>query len=151
MTYHSMKSKTFDGNFDRSVQRNPTRMEDIKEETEQQISREDKLECQSDIVIGQHFTLREGEQILYDEDDERKTNSDIHEMFFVNELLKDDEKFNNLLLQKKKISTRSESLTYEDLGSDSESDEEEVLTMNRVRFSSLCNIPSQMECCFLDY
>lgn len=121
------------------------------EETEQQISREEKLECQSDIVIGQHFTLREGEQILYDENYERKTNSDIHEMFFVNELLKDDEKFNNVLLQKKKISLKSESLTSEDLNSDSKNDMEEVLTMNRVRFSSLSNLPSQMECCSLDY
>ncbi len=34
---------------------------------------------------------------MYDEEDERKTNSDIHEMFFVYELLKDDDKFEKLL------------------------------------------------------
>lgn len=39
---------------------------------------------------------------MYDEDDERKTNSDIHEMFYVNELLKDDEKFDEFLLKKEK-------------------------------------------------
>jgi len=39
---------------------------------------------------------------MYDEDDERKTNSDIHEMFFVNELLIDDEKFDEFLLKKEK-------------------------------------------------
>ncbi len=119
MTYQSMKSKTFDGNFDKSDKLIQTKMEEIKEEAEQQYSREDKLECQSDIVIGQHFTLREGEQILYDEDDERKTNSDIHEMFFVNELLIDDEKFNNVLMKKKKNSVESESVSSEYLDSDS--------------------------------
>jgi hypothetical protein len=88
---------------------------------------------------------------LYDEDDERKTNSDIHEMFFVNELLKDDEKFDEFLLKKGKEEIKKESITSEDINSDSESDEEEVLTMNRVRFSSLCNLPSQLECCSFDY
>ena len=42
-------------------------MEEIKEEAENQHSVEDKLESQSDIVIGQHFSLREGQEILYDE------------------------------------------------------------------------------------
>ena len=35
------------------------------------------------------------------DEDERKTNSDIHEMFFVNELMKDDIKFEMLLLKQK--------------------------------------------------
>jgi hypothetical protein len=87
---------------------------------------------------------------MYDEDDERKTNSDIHEMFFVNELLKDDEKFDEFLLKKEKSLLKKDSFTSDDLNSESESDEEEVLTMNRVRFSSLCNLPSQLECCSLD-
>lgn len=87
---------------------------------------------------------------MYDEDDERKTNSDIHEMFFVNELLKDDEKFDEFLLKKEKSILKKDSFTSDDLNSESESDEEEVLTMNRVRFSSLCNLPSQLECCSLD-
>jgi hypothetical protein len=87
---------------------------------------------------------------MYDEDDERKTNSDIHEMFFVNELLKDDEKFNEFLLKKEKVLLKKDSFTSDDLNSESESDEEEVLTMNRVRFNSLCNLPSQLECCSLD-
>lgn len=30
-------------------------------------------------------------------------------------------------------------------------DEEEVLTMDRVRFNSLCILPSQIECCSLEY
>jgi hypothetical protein len=30
-------------------------------------------------------------------------------------------------------------------------EEEEVLTMDRVRFNSLCILPSQIECCSLDY
>jgi hypothetical protein len=30
----------------------------------------------------------------------------------------------------------------DEIDSDSESDDEEVLTMGRVRFSSLCNLPS---------
>ena len=88
---------------------------------------------------------------MYDEDDERKTNSDIHEMFFVNELLKDDEKFDEFLLKKEKVLLKKDSFTSDDLNSESESDEEEVLTMNSVRFSSLCNLPSQLECCSLDY
>jgi hypothetical protein len=87
---------------------------------------------------------------MYDEDDERKTNSDIHEMFFVNELLKDDEKFDEFLLKKEKSLLKKDSFTSDDLNSESESDEEEVLTMNRVRFSSLCNLPSQLECCSFD-
>jgi hypothetical protein len=87
---------------------------------------------------------------MYDEDDERKTNSDIHEMFFVNELLKDDEKFDEFLLKKEKSLLKKDSFTSDDLNSESESDEEEVLTMNRVRFSSLCNLLSQLECCSLD-
>ena len=95
--------------------------------------------------------MREGDNILYDEDDERKTNSDIHEMFFVNEFLKDDEKFDEFLLKKEKVLLKMESITSEDLNSDSESDDEEILTMNRVRFSSLCNLPSQLECCSFDY
>lgn len=88
---------------------------------------------------------------MYDEDDERKTNSDIHEMFFVNELLKDDEKFDEFLLKKEKEQVKKESISSDDLISESESDDEEVLTMNRVRFSSLCNLPSQLECCSFDY
>jgi len=32
-----------------------------------------------------------------------------------------------------------------------ESDEEETLTMQRVRFSSLCILPSQVQCCSLDF
>jgi len=46
-------------------------------------------------VIGQHF-LSDTSSML---DDERNTNSDIHEMFFVNELFKDDDKFDTLLLR----------------------------------------------------
>lgn len=88
---------------------------------------------------------------MYDEDDERKTNSDIHEMFYVNELLKDDEKFDEFLLKKEKEQVKKESITSDDLNSETESDDEEVLTMNRVRFSSLCNLPSQLECCSFDY
>ncbi len=88
---------------------------------------------------------------MYDEDDERKTNSDIHEMFFVNELLKDDEKFDEFLLKKEKEQVKKESISSDDLNSETESDDEEVLTMNRVRFSSLCNLPSQLECCSFDY
>ena len=72
-------------------------------------------------------------------------------MFFVNEFLKDDEKFDEFLLKKEKVLIKMESITSDDLNSDSESDEEEILTMNRVRFSSLCNLPSQLECCSFDY
>jgi hypothetical protein len=72
-------------------------MEEIQEEDLEMVTPaiDDKLESQSDIVIGQH--LRDGDSLMYDEEDERKTNSDIHEMFFVFELLKDDDKFEKLL------------------------------------------------------
>jgi hypothetical protein len=61
------------------------------------------MESQSDIVIGQY--LQNGDSLMYDEDDERKTNSDIHEMFFVYELLKDDLKFEKLLEKKSESSS----------------------------------------------
>jgi hypothetical protein len=103
------------------------------------------MESQSDIVIGQY--LQNGDSLMYDEDDERKTNSDIHEMFFVYELLKDDLKFEKLL-EKKSESSSPKEITSNDCESE---EEEEILTMGRVRFSSLCNLPSQIECCSLDY
>lgn len=41
----------------------------------------------------------------------------------------------------------------EDLKEDKEeeSDEDETLTMQRVRFSSLCILPSQVECCSMEF
>jgi hypothetical protein len=80
-------------------------MEEIAEESEspENLVQPTKLECQSDIVIGQqHYSVRKDyeEFLMEGEDDERRTNSDIHELFFVNELLKDDEKFDRLLNRK---------------------------------------------------
>ena len=80
-------------------------MHDIKEEDsfyhkketdEDHSNLSSKVECQSDIIIGWHD--KKGNSTWdHLSEDERKTNSDIHEMFFVNELLHDDKKFNKLL------------------------------------------------------
>jgi hypothetical protein len=76
---NDLKSKTLDGKFfdAKSILDEP----------------KNELECQSDVMIGQHFC----DNSMLDEDDERKTNSDYHEMFYVNELFKDDLKFCQLL------------------------------------------------------
>lgn len=85
--------------------------------------------------------------------------------------MKNDEKFEEVLQKVSNIKSGSESedkqnekqlksksagspmmhdeLEGEDEGE--ESDEEETLTMQRVRFSSLCILPSQVQCCSLDY
>lgn len=52
----------------------------------------DYIECQSDIVTGMN-------NYSNDYEDEREINSDIHEMFFVNELFQDDVKFERVLNQ----------------------------------------------------
>ena len=91
----------------------------------------------------------------------------------MDELMNNDQKFEELLQkanQASKLKSGSESedksneiqfnfesagapSTHEDLKDDEEevSDEEETLTMQRVRFSSLCILPSQVECCSLDF
>jgi hypothetical protein len=94
-------------------------------------------------------------------------------MFFVDELMNNDQKFEKVLQkvnQASKLKSGSESEDksneipfnfesagapnmHEDLKEDEEgeSDEEETLTMQRVRFSSLCILPSQVQCCSLDF
>ena len=155
------------------------------------------VECQSDIVTGQ----RDYSDWDHLSEDDRKTNSDIHEMFFVDELFKDRGKFMKLLRRASCMSpsrdlSDSSSVSHSlssssgsskmrltlgkkntDMGkkhsqrelsaessnedsfctddddeeSEEEEDEEETLTMDRVRFNSLCILPSQLECCSLDY
>ena len=60
-----------------------------------------KLECQSDVYVAHELWRKDLLEDLGSQEDgeERKTNSDIHEMFFVDELFKEDLKFENLLLK----------------------------------------------------
>lgn len=57
-----------------------------------------KENCQSDIVVGQHFN----EDYFELSDEEQNAFSDYHEMFFVNELLKDELKFEKVLAKLRK-------------------------------------------------
>ena len=149
-------------------------------------------------------------------EDDRKINSDFHEMFYVNELFRNERKFSKLIKsmaeggdvfgdaveheltrsQKKMLKKRSPKnrmgkqvcssesdtssvpLSQSDddemnhsvresdmvrscssldidhdhlMDDDDNEDEEEVLTMDRVRFNSLCILPSQIDMCQLEY
>lgn len=178
-------------------------------------------QCQSDIVNEDDFGHWEGGSAWegLSEDKERDYNSDIHEMFFVNEIFKNDNRFDKLMrkLERGYSTSSASSLSHRSdaSGADSsssssmrshssfersrtsqiggrrikkqhddegssygdeehdeegmeeeeeevydeeiddeygdEDEEEEVLTMDRVRFNSLCILPSQIECCSLDY
>ncbi|CDW79969.1 kinase superfamily protein isoform 1 [Stylonychia lemnae] len=127
-----------------------------------------KHECQSDIVVGNNYE-KEFESV-----EENETFSDYHEMFFVNELFKDNKRFESLLFRIRKRrktmpdeiddldlddddnNQRKQSLNLQDLKID-ESDEDndgnedqDVLTMSRVRFNSVCVLPSQIDSCSLE-
>ena len=82
----------------------------------------------------------------------------------MDELMNNDRKFEDLLQKANQASKKSNEIPFnfesagasrvhEDLKEDEEeeSDEEETLTMQRVRFSSLCILPSQVECCSMDF
>ena len=53
----------------------------------------DYIESQSDIVVGTNYNIDEAEF----EKDDRETNSDFHDMFYVNDLFEDDLRFFRML------------------------------------------------------
>lgn len=98
--------------------------------------------------------------------EERKTGSDIHEHFFVKELLGKDiatkqPKDKIILPVQTSSSDTAELFVESDAPSDEEGrvlnppdeadEEEEVLTMGLVRFASLPILPSQIDLCSLEY
>ena len=68
-------------------------------------------------------------------DSERGTYSDFHDLLFVDDLLNDFERFNEML----------ERVYQQEFGFD-----EDILTMGEVRFNSVCILPSELESCNID-
>lgn len=201
-----------------SIMGNLSKRNSSKYQKDSELSDELKLkgkqvrQCMSDIVNEHDFGHWEGGSAWegLSEEEERKNHSDIHEMFFVNEIFKDDLKFDKLMRKiergystssvssmskrsdisdssksgssnsssserddesseksqksgiKEEYDEENEDFESESYGDqdeedaygdedDEQEDEEEILTMDRVRFNSLCILPSQIECCSLDY